>query len=155
MEKSTKEIRIPINLVTSILFIVLSVVALSLMESQVKISASDVINGRSFPTLLAWIAIGCAVALLIPEVKKLIRKEPLEYKVLNLGVECKALAIFGILVGFYLISSLTDLFVLGALFSTVCFMLYFKCKKRSYYIITIGVTLAIWIVFRFVLGVRF
>lgn len=155
MEKTQKELKIPVNIISALFFIVLSIVALVLMESQIRISANDVVNGRVFPTLLCWVAIGCSCLLLVPEIKKIINKEPLDYKVVTLQVEWKALIIFGIFVGFYFISSLTKLFVTGALFSTICFMLYFKCKKPSYYAITIGVTVAIWALFRFVLGIRF
>ena len=69
--------------------------------------------------------------------------------------ELKALVIFGILFVTYVLAKLTDLFAIGAVFCCVSFLLYFKCRKKSYYVITLVVAVAIWAVFRFVLNVDF
>lgn len=83
------------------------------------------------------------------------KKQPLEWKIINLQTEAKALVIFGILFITYMLSKLTGLFVIGAIFCSLGFLLYFRCTKRSYYAITLVLTVAIWAVFRFVLNVEF
>ena len=63
--------------------------------------------------------------------------------------------ILAILVVTYLLSRFTDLFVVGAIFCCLGFLVYFRCKKPSYYVITIAIAVAIWAAFRFVLNVDF
>ena len=85
----------------------------------------------------------------------MVRKQPLEYKTINLQTELKALVIFGILLGSFLLSKWTGLFVIGAIFCSLGFLLYFRCKKPSYYVITLTLAVLIWAAFRFVLNVDF
>ena len=89
------------------------------------------------------------------ELYKLATKQPLNWKVINIQVEAKALAILGILLGTYFLSKWTGLFVVGAVFCCLGFLLYFRCRKKSYYVITLVIAVAIWAAFRFVLGVDF
>ena len=85
----------------------------------------------------------------------MIRKEPLTRKTINLLVEIKAFIIFGILLVTFLISKYTQQFVAGALFCCIGFLVYFRCKKPAYYAITIGLAVAIWAAFRYLLKVNF
>ena len=67
----------------------------------------------------------------------------------------KALVILAILIGTWALSKITGLFVVGAVFCCLGFLLYFRCRKKSYYAITLVLAVAIWAAFRFVLGVDF
>lgn len=150
-----KEIRIPIDLVTGILFFLLGLGVLLVMPDQVAISEKDVVNGRAFPTMLTVVLLLCCAMLIGKELYKLATKQPLNWKVINIQVEIKALIILGILVVTYLLSKLTELFVVGAIFCCLGFLLYFRCRKKSYYVITLVIAVAIWAAFRFALGVDF
>ncbi len=150
-----KEIRIPINMAAGVVFFILAIVIIAIMPQQVAISEKDVVNGRAFPTLLMWVMMLCSGLLILKDIYKIVKKEPLEWKVINLQTEAKALVIFGILFGTYLLSKLTGLFVIGAIFCSISFLLYFRCRKRSYYVITLVLTVVIWAAFRFVLNVEF
>ena len=86
---------------------------------------------------------------------KLARKQPITWKTVNLLVEVKALVILGILLVTYLLSKYTGLFVIGAVFCALGFLAFFRCRKRSYYIITLALAVGIWCAFRFGLGVSF
>lgn len=97
----------------------------------------------------------CSLILIIQNVVKLLRKEPVQTYTFHLLTEIKALLILGILIMTYLICKVTDLFVLGAVFCAVSFLLYFRCRKKSYYVITLGLSVLIWAVFRFGLNVKF
>ena len=149
-----KEIRIPIDLVTGVLFFLVALGVLLVMPDQVAISEKDVVNGRAFPTLLMTVMLLCCVMLIGKELYKLATKQPLNWKVINIQVEAKALAILGILLGTYFLSKWTGLFVVGAVFC-LGFLLYFRCRKKSYYVITLVIAVAIWAAFRFALGVDF
>lgn len=150
-----KEIQIPINMAAGVVFFILAIVIIAIMPQQVAISEKDVVNGRAFPTLLMWVMMLCSGLLILKDIYKIVKKQPLEWKVINLQTEAKALVIFGILFGTYLLSKLTGLFVIGAIFCSISFLLYFRCRKRSYYVITLVLTVVIWAAFRFVLNVEF
>ena len=150
-----KEITVPTDLLGAALFLILAALILYLMPGQVPVSEADVVNGRQFPAMLMWLMIVCCVLLLIQNLIKLAKKEPLHTCTINLLTEVKALIILGILIAAYLICKWTDLFVAGAVFCAVAFLVYFRCKKKLYYGITIGMAVLIWAAFRFGLGVRF
>ncbi len=152
---SKKNIRYPADLVTGILFLVVSVVILMIMPQQVAISEKDVVNGREFPKLLMYVMMAASAVLILKEGYKIVTKKPLEMKTLNLLVEVKALIIMLILLGTYFIAKVTDLFVVGAVFCCLAFLVYFRCRKKSYYAITLTLAVAIWAAFRFILGVNF
>ena len=150
-----KEIRIPVDIVAGVVFFLFGLVILLVMPDQVAISERDVINGRAFPTLLMVVMLLCCAMLVGKELYKLATGQPLNWKVINLQTEAKALVILVILAGTYFLSKLTGLFVVGAVFCCLGFLLYFRCRKRSYYVITIVIAVAIWVAFRFALGVDF
>ncbi len=150
-----KEIRIPVDLVTGVAFFLFAVVILAIMPQQVTISEKDVVNGRAFPRLLMFMMMICCGLLIIKELYKLVTKQPLHWKTINLQTEIKALIILGILVVTYVLCRVTDLFVIGAVFCSIAFLVYFRCQKKSYYVITVTLAVVIWAAFRFVLGVEF
>ena len=152
---SKKELRIPVDLTVGVLFFLFALVILFVMPQQVIISEKDAINGRAFPTLLMVVMMICCAVLVGRELYKLATKRPLTWKVINLQTELKALVILAILVVTYLLCRVTDLFVVGAIFCCLGFLFYFRCKKPSYYVITLTLAVVIWAAFRFVLNVDF
>ncbi len=150
-----KTVTIPVDLVTGILMALFALFILFNMESEVPVGDNHVVNGRAFPTLLMWVMLFCCAILIIKDVIKLMRGQQIEYKTLNMLVEVKAIIIFSILLLFLLLSSLTDYFLLGSIFCVLGFLVYFKCKKPSYYIIALSLAIAIWAAFYFGLKVRF
>ncbi len=150
-----KEITLPTDMIGAGLFIVLAVVLLAIMPGQVPVSDTDVVNGQVFPMMLLVLMIACCGMLLIQNIIKMVKKEPLHTCTLNLLTEVKALIILAILLGTYFICKITDLFVAGAVFCCRGFLAYFRCGKKLYYAITIGLAVVIWAAFRFGLGVRF
>lgn len=150
-----KELVLPTDMIGAGIFLIFAAVMLLIMDKQVPVGDADVIDGRMFPTLLLAIMIICCVMLLAGSFYKLHKKQPVTTCTLHLLTEIKALIILAILGVTYLICSLTDLFVLGAVFCALSFLLYFRCRKWQYYLITIGLSVIIWCAFRFGLGVRF
>lgn len=150
-----KELVLPTDIIGAGLFFLFAVVMLLIMPNQISIAESDVVNGRMFPTLLLALMIICSVVLLINSIVKIYKKQQMATCTLHLLTEIKALIIMAILGITYGICSLTDLFVVGAVFCALSFLLYFRCSKWIYYVITIGLAIIIWCAFRFVLGIRF
>lgn len=150
-----RELRFPSDLTAGIVFALVGIVLLLAMPSQITVGGNDVVDGRAFPTLLMVVMlIGCA-ALIGKELVKLARKQPIAWKTVNLLVEVKALVILAILLVTYLLCKFTGLFVVGAVFCVLGFLAFFRCKKWSYYVITLVLAVGIWCAFRFGLGVSF
>lgn len=153
---SKKELKLPIDIVTGVFFLLLGAVILLIMPKQVPVSDSDVINGQAFPTLLMVVMMICSGVVLAKELYNIfVKKMPPAMKNINLLVEVKALEILAILLLTYAICRVTDLFVVGAIFCSLAFLVYFRCRKLSYYAITLTVAVLIWIAFRFGLNVNF
>ena len=153
---SKKEMKLPIDIVTGVFFLLLGALILLIMPKQVPVSDSDVINGQAFPTLLMAVMMICSGVVLAKELYNIfVKKMPPAMKNINLLVEVKALEILAILLLTYVICRVTDLFVAGAIFCSLAFLIYFRCRKLSYYAITLTVAVLIWIAFRFGLNVNF
>lgn len=150
-----KEVTLPTDMIGAALFMILAIVMLVIMPKQVPVSETDVVNGRVFPTMLMVLMIICCGMLMVQNVIKMKKKEPVHTCTLNLLTEVKALIILAILFLTYLICKVTDLFVVGAVFCCLGFLTYFRCRKKLYYVITILLAVVIWAAFRFGLNVRF
>ena len=130
-----RELRFPSDLTAGIVFALVGIAMLLAMPGQVTATGGDVVDGRAFPTLLMAVMLaGCAALI---------------------GKELVKLAILGILLATYLLSKYTGLFVVGAVFCALGFLVFFRCKKWSYYAITLVLAVGIWCAFRFGLGVSF
>lgn len=120
------------------------------------VSDTDVVNGRAFPTLLMVVMMICSGMVLAKELYQIfVKKMPPATKNINLLVEVKALEILAILLLTYVICRVMDLFVIGAIFCSLAFLVYFRCRKVSYYAITLTMAVLIWVAFRFGLNVNF
>ena len=127
-----KQLRIPVDLTAGIVFFLFAVVILLMVVMML-----------------------CCAMLVGKELYKLATKRPMNWKVIHLQTELKALVILAILVVSYLLARVTDLFVVGSLVCSLGFLVYFRCRKPSYYAITLTLAVAIWAAFRFVLNVDF
>lgn len=125
------------------------------IPSQIEISEKDAVNGRVFPELLMYLMLICSLVLIGKDLYSMATKQPLQMKTINLYVELKALIIILILIATYLISKYTELFVLGGIFCSIAFLVFFNCRKPLYYAITLSIAILIWVAFKFGLGVNF
>ncbi len=150
-----REFRFPSDLTAGIVFALAGIVMLLALPGQVTVTGGDVVDGRAFPTLLMGVMLAGCAALIGKELVKLARKQPIAWKTVNLLVEVKALVILAILLVTYLLCKYTGLFVIGAVFCALGFLVFFRCRKWSYYAITLALAAGIWCAFRFGLGVRF
>ncbi len=138
----------------SILFIIFSTVMLVLLPSQVKVSASQgTINAQTFPKILLQIMLCFSVVLLVIEIVKVAMKKPVATMELDLLSEIRMLIILGLLVAFLLLIRPLGFILASALFCAGL-VAYFRVRKWYYYAIVIGASVAIGILFRYVLHVR-
>lgn len=151
----SKEMSVPMDLVGGIIMLVAAVVLYLLLPSEIKIKESDVVNGRVFPSMLMILMGFCSLLLIVKEIVKLSRGQQVNQVKLNLLVEVKAVVIFCLFLVFYFVSQWCENFAVGACAFTVLMLLFFRCKKWHYYLITLAAAVLIWVAFRYGLNVRF
>ena len=148
-----KKIRLYVDIITPIIFIIFAVAVLLAMPSQIALLSSSSINERSFPTLLMFLIIICGVVLLGKEIFNIVAKKKVNIVETTALVEVKALIILGILVLYWLLMGLIG-FIISSILLGLAMLMYFHVKKPSYYIIVSVVAVLIGVFFRYVLNVR-
>lgn len=148
-----KKIRLYVDIITPIIFIIFAVAVLLAMPSQIALLSSSSINERSFPTLLMVLIIICGVVLLGKEIFNIISKKKANIVETTALVEVKALIILGILVLYWLLMGLIG-FIISSILLGLAMLMFFRVKKVSYYIIVSVVAVLIGVFFRYVLNVR-
>ena len=93
-----QSIRLYPTIVGPIMFIVLAITIFLVMPSQVKIREDQIINARTFPTVLTTIMLAGAVILLGKELFRIVKKMALEVVKLSVLTEIKALILLGLLI---------------------------------------------------------
>lgn len=148
-----KKIRLYVDIITPIIFIIFAVAVLLAMPSQIALLSSSSINERSFPTLLMFLIIICGVVLLGKEIFNIVSKKKVNIVETTALVEVKALIILGILVLYWLLMGLIG-FIISSILLGLAMLIFFRVKKVSYYIIVSVVAVLIGVFFRYVLNVR-
>lgn len=148
-----KKIRLYVDIITPIIFIIFAVAVLLAMPSQIALLSSSSINERSFPTLLMFLIIICGVVLLGKEIFNIVSKKKVNIVETTALVEVKALIILGILVLYWLLMGLIG-FIISSILLGLAMLMFFRVKKVSYYIIVSVVAVLIGVFFRYVLNVR-
>lgn len=148
-----KKIRLYVDIITPIIFIIFAVAVLLAMPSQIALLSSSSINERSFPTLLMFLIIICGVVLLGKEIFNIVAKKKVNIVETTALVEVKALIILGILVLYWLLMGLIG-FIISSILLGLAMLMFFRVKKPSYYIIVSVMAVLIGVFFRYVLNVR-
>ena len=150
-----KEWKVPTDLLGGVIFLLFGLAMLYIIPLQIEIKKKELVNGQAFPKLLMYIMIGCSIILIVNQVLKMLRKEPVKTTTINLLVEVKAVLIFLSMIVFWLVAEKTGNFAVGSAVFGVLMLFFFRCKKPLYYAIVLVAAVAIWAAFRFGLGVLF
>ena len=150
-----KEWKVPTDLLGGVIFLLFGLVMLYIIPAQIEIKKKELVNGQAFPKLLMYIMIACSIILIVNQVTKLLRKQPVQTTTINLLVEVKAVLIFLSMIIFWLVAEKTGNFAIGSVVFGVLMLFFFRCKKPLYYAIVLVAAVAIWAAFRFGLGVLF
>lgn len=150
-----REYSVPIDLLGGVLFLLVGIAILLIIPDQIAVKKKEIVTGRQFPSLLAYIMIGCSLILIGRELFKVLRHQKLRTEKFNLLVEVRALIIFADMVIYYLVCKITDSFLIGSCVFVVLMLFFYRCKKWHYYAITLAAAVLIWVAFRFGLNVRF
>ena len=150
-----KEWQVPTDLLGGVIFLIFGLVMLYIIPQQVEIKKKELVNGQAFPNLLMYIMIACSIILIINQVMKMMRKQPVKTTTINLLVEVKALLIFLSMIVFWIVAEKSGNFAVGSAVFGVLMLFFFRCKKPLYYAIVLAAAVVIWAAFRFGLGVLF
>ena len=150
-----KEWKVPTDLLGGVIFLVFGLLMLYIIPLQIEVKKKELVNGQAFPKLLMYIMIACSIILIVTQVIKMLRKEPVKTTTINLLVEVKAVLIFLSMIVFWLVAEKTGNFAIGSAVFGVLMLFFFRCKKPLYYAIVLVAAVAIWAAFRFGLGVLF
>ena len=150
-----KEWKVPTDLLGGVVFLVFGLLMLYIIPLQIEVKKKELVNGQAFPKLLMYIMIACAIVLIVNQVIKMLRKEPVKTTTINLLVLVKAVLIFLAMIVFWLVAEKTGNFAIGSAVFGVLMLFFFRCKKPLYYAIVLVAAVAIWAAFRFGLGVLF
>ena len=99
-----KEWKVPTDLLGGVLFLIFGLVMLYIIPLQVEVKKKELVNGQAFPNLLMYVMIACSIVLILNQVMKLMRKEPVKTTTSNLLVEVKAVLIFLTMIVFWLVA---------------------------------------------------
>ena len=150
-----KEWKVPTDLLGGVIFLVFGLLMLYIIPLQIEVKKKELVNGQAFPNLLMYIMIACSIVLIVNQVIKMLRKEPVKTTTINLLVEVKAVLMFLAMIVFWLVAEKTGNFAVGSAVFGVLMLFFFRCKKPLYYAIVLAAAVAIWAAFRFGLGVLF
>ena len=150
-----KEWKVPTDLLGGVIFLLFGLAMLYIIPLQIEVKKKELVNGQAFPKLLMYIMSACSIILIVNQVLKMLRKEPVKTTTINLLVEVKAILIFLSMIVFWLVAEKTGNFAIGSAVFGVLMLLFFRCKKPLYYAIVLVAAVAIWAAFRFGLGVLF
>lgn len=150
-----REMSVPTDLVGGVLFLIFGIVMLLVIPGQIEVGKKEVVTGRAFPDLLMIILIACSAILVLTQVVKLIRHQPVKVTKLNLLTEVRALLIFAFMLIYFFVCQWTNNFAIGSCVFGLLMLLFFRCKKPLYYAIVLAAAVLIWVAFRYGLNVIF
>lgn len=141
------------DLIGAALFLAVATVIWLLIPSQIIVNEGYLINSQTFPRLiigLMWIS---SLYLLVVEVIKIIRKEPVKELEVYIKEEFKSLIVIGLLVVYWgMLHWLT--FMAASIIFGVAMLIFFKDKNWKHYAIVVTTIVVITIVFQNVLNVK-
>ena len=141
------------DLVGSIVFMAVSVFFLFSMEKEVYVGSDDGVNARTFPFIVLFLMFSISLFMFIKEIILIARKKERRKISIDLRSEARSLIIFIVLLLYASSIVYVGFFISSIIFSLALAYL-MGARKLSYFIIVFSFTLAICIVFRYVLNVR-
>lgn len=140
------------DLVGALVFLILSAVLWIMLPYQIMIDDDDTITAQTFPRLIIGLMAFCSLILLIKELIKLWRKQPVTMVEIHFHQESRALLIVGLLVLYWAMLHWLPFMVSSIVFACL-FMVFLRCRKWHYYVIVSAVIIAISLFFQNLLNV--
>ncbi|NBI12985.1 tripartite tricarboxylate transporter TctB family protein [[Haemophilus] felis] len=141
------------DLVGSVVFLVVSITLWLLIPYQILIEdEEEIITAQTFPRLIIGLMGICSAILLVKELIKYFRKQPVKMVELNFQQEGRALTVVVLLVAYWGILHWLP-FMLSSILFSVLLLLFFNCRNWKYYAIVISIVVSVSIFFQHFLNV--
>lgn len=147
-----KKIKLYVNFIGPIVFIIFALTVLFLMPSQILLLEQTTITPRSFPTLLMGLILLCSVLQLVIEIVKTIKTKKPEVKEINALVEVKALILMVMLILYALLINFLG-FILSSILFGAGMLAFFRVKNALFYLIIVLAAVVVGIFFQTILNV--
>lgn len=147
-----KKIKLYVNFIGPVVFIIFALVVLFLMPTQVLLLEESTITPRSFPTLLMGLILFCSVLQLIIEIVKTIKTKQPEVKEINALVEVKALILMIMLILYVVLINFLG-FMLSSILFGAGMLAFFRVKNALFYLIIVLTAVVVGIFFQIILNV--
>jgi putative tricarboxylic transport membrane protein len=141
-------IKIRANLVTGIMFGIISIIIWCLIPSQIITRETATVNAKFVPSLVTAVMFFLSLALIV---QSLVFKKDKDVEI-HLGKEAKMLVVFLLLIGYAVLLSLIG-YVFSSILFCVGFLLYMKSKQWTFYVISLVAIILLKLVFTMVLQV--
>ena len=146
-------VKVHADLISGMIFLTFSIFLIWVIPSQIRVVTTEAVNSRTFPYLLAFLIMVMSVKTILVEIVKIIRKIPSEKKEFDLIIEAKALLLFIILITYLILMPIVG-YLISSILMVLAFLLFFKTRKWYYYAVVLGITVAVFMIFRFGLNVQ-
>ncbi|MDH2926693.1 tripartite tricarboxylate transporter TctB family protein [Lonepinella koalarum] len=140
------------DLVGSTVFLIVSVVIWYLIPSQIVLTHDEPINSQTFPRLIIGLMGLCSLILLIKELIKWGRKQPVKMVELHFKQESRSAMVLLLLALYWGLMHWVPFAIASIIFSSLM-LLSFGCRNWRYYAIVAAVILIISVLFEYVLKV--
>ncbi|GKX29689.1 hypothetical protein SH1V18_21690 [Vallitalea longa] len=147
------KIKIKQELVGAILFFTVAAVIWFLIPSQIAVKGNEQISSQTFPRLIIGLMGLCSGFIIIKEIVKIIKKQPVKEIEINLREERKSLAVILMLLGYWLLLHVLPFMLVSLIFGGVM-LVFFKCKNWKYYVTVSVIIIAVTLVFQNALNVE-
>lgn len=141
------------DLVGACIFLILSLVLWFFIPIQILVEEDDTITAQTFPRLIIGLMALCSFILLIKELLKWLRKEPVKRIEIHLRQELHSFIIFSLLVGYWIILNWLPFMPASLIFATLL-LCFFQCRNWRYYAIIFIVIISVSLLFQNVLNVN-
>lgn len=147
------KIRVKVDLASGVFFTAATAALVLAIPKQVPVLSENRLNSRTFPYAIVLVLMAMSIRLVVADVVKLLRRQPVREAEFDLGDEWRALLLFFLLIAYValipLIGSLAASLLMG-----IGFLIYFRTTQWIRYVIVIVSCLFVYWVFRIALGVQ-
>lgn len=140
------------NIVSGIVFLILSSLILFLMPQQIVLMQESSVNAQSIPKLISMVMLVCSVLLLIQGIFFTEKKEVSINKE-SIRKEFRGITMIGIFIGYALLIEKAGFLISSLLLCIVC-LLFFKIRDWRYYASTFVVVFIVYYAFAVALNVN-
>ncbi|MGQ0286492.1 tripartite tricarboxylate transporter TctB family protein [Pasteurellaceae bacterium 22721_9_1] len=141
------------DLVGAVVFLILSISLWLLIPYQIMVTDDEeVITAQTFPRLVIGLMGICSFILLVKELVKWFRKQPVKMVELRFDQELRSLIVIALLLLYWAMLNWLPFMIASMIFS-ILLLLFFRCKNWIYYAIVISVVISVSVFFQYVLNV--